>query len=409
MGAFDSTAKKLAIPMIVLFEIGWIIYIGGFGSYMHQLVLENADNSFTSQTANEILRNPVLFSYYFTVVGGQFVALLFLFHALLPSSTASYIVGVLSSVMSVIYFVSVGYLIHWSVASVRFYEDRVSSLQQSSYFLSSEALTRAILYLHAARCVLAGTILMTISWGLIQLLFFFYEPQTDSQNQRNLWRVIREFATDLTTSTSQAKLGELLQICTIPLLVISVIGWCVCVAGLYKLFDAAATSSYTITNSHQYDFGTWAVFFATPLLYLAALLHAGCAGGASTMSGVFAAILNTFFVLNMGSAVVSVCVGKYLLDQSTSSVPAETTHNFDLILGGGVVCLLFWTITYAAWHFYRCKGSTDHGRLQPNQDDDHAQIVSHAAQQNEYGDTSFVPEQLPPYAKHREAEMQPVN
>ena len=408
MGAFDSIAKKLAIPMIVLFEIGWIIYIGGFGSYMHQRILENADNRFTSQTANEILRNPVFFSHYFTVVGGQFVALLFLFHALLPSSTASYIVGVLSSVMSVIYFVSVGYLIHWSVASVRFYEDRVSSLQQSSYFLSSEALTRAILYLHAVRCVLAGTILMTISWGLVQLLFFFYEPQTKSQNQRNLWQVIREFATGLPTSTPQlkAKLGELLRLCTIPLLVVSAIGWSVCAAGLYKLSDITAT--YTTVNPHQYDFGTWATFFITPLLFLAALLYAGCSGGASTMSGVFAAILNTFFVLNMGSTVVSVCIGKYLLDQSSSSIPAEIRHNFDLILGGGVVCLLFWTIIYAAWHFYR-KGSTDHAGLQPNRDDNHAQIVSHAAQQNECGDTSFVPEQLPLYAKHLEAEMQSVN
>ena len=401
--------------MVVLFEIGWIVFTGGFGSYMHQLVLQNADRASrayygdNSAYADDLLRSPVLFPYYFALVGGQFVALLLLLHASLPSATASYIVGVLSSILNVIYFVSVGFLIHWSVSRVETYEELVSSLQPSSYspYSSSGDLGRAISFLHAVRCILAGTILMAISWGLIQLLFFFYEPQADSQNQRSMWRVIRELATDLPTSTSQIKpkLGELLRICTIPLLVISVIGWCVCVAGLCKLFGAVATSSYTVTNSHQYDFGSWAVFFATPLLYLAALLHAECAGGASTMSGVFASILNTFFVLNMGSKVVDVCIVKYILDQSTSSVTAELIHNGDLVLGGGVVCLLFWTIVYAAWHFYRCKGSTDHARLQPNQDNDHAQIVSHAAQQNEYGDTSFVPEQLPPYAKHLEAEM----
>ena len=406
--------------MVVLFEIGWIVFVGGFGSYMHQLILQNQETSrsvYGSNGANadEVLSSPLLFPYYFALVGGQFVALLLLLHALLPSGIASYIVGVLSSILNVIYFVSVGFLIHWSVANVRYYEDRVSSLSEPSlyslYSSSDQDLRRAILYLHAVRCVLGGTILMTVSWGLIQLLFFFYEPQTDPQNQRNLWHVIREFATNL-PSQLKALLGELLRICTIPLLVISVIGWCVCVAGLYKLSDAAATSVYTTTNSHQYDFGTWAVFFATPLLFLAALLHAGCSGGASIMSGVFAAILNTFFILNMGSTVVSVCIAKYAVSLSTSRATAETRqtmHIYDLILGGGVVCLLFWTIVYAAWHFYRYKGSTDHARFQPNREDDQAQIISHAAQQNEYGDTSFVPQQVPPYAKHLEAEMQPVN
>ena len=429
MRAFDSIAKKLSIPVVVLFEIGWIVYTSGFGSYMHQRVLENADNSrdYTSlydqsapPNADEVLRDPVLFPYYFALVGGQFVALLFLLHAALPSSTASYVVGVLSSVLNIIYFVSVGYLIHGSVNSVRSYEERVRSLQQSSYSSyspyydsSSEDLKRAILYLHAVRCLLAGTIIMTISWGLIQLFVFFYKPQTDSQNQRSLWRVIREFVTDLPSSTSQmkAKLGELIRLCTIPLLVLSTVGWSVCTAGLYKLFDNAETYIY------QYDFGTWATFFVTPLLYLAALFHAGCSGGASTMSGVFAAIFNIFFVLNMGSTVVGVCIVKYLLDQSTSSITAETRQAIyytDLILGGGVVCLFFWTIVYAAWHFYSFNRSTDRTRLQSNGNDEPGdlQAIAHA-QQNEYGDTtthtSFIPQQqLPPYSKHLESEMQPV-
>ena len=43
MPAFDSIAKKLAIPMVVLFEIVWIVYTGGFSSYLQQRDLENAD------------------------------------------------------------------------------------------------------------------------------------------------------------------------------------------------------------------------------------------------------------------------------------------------------------------------------------------------------------------------------
>ena len=163
------------------------------------------------------------------LVAGQFVALLFLLHTALPSSIASYVVGVLSSVLNVIYFVSVGYLIHWSVSVTRYYEVLVSSLQSqqpsysdysysdysysdysySDYSYSNSSgsrtdLLRTISHLLAVRCILAGTILMTISWGVIQLLFF-YKAQTDSQNQRSLWRVVREFVTDLPTSTLQLK------------------------------------------------------------------------------------------------------------------------------------------------------------------------------------------------------------
>ena len=124
MRAFDSIAKKLAIPMVVLFEIGWIVYTGGLASYMIQLA-QSAPN------VDETLREPVLFPYYFTLVGGQFVALLFLLHAALPSSMiSSYIVGVLPSVLNVIYFVSVGYMIHWSAPMARFSEQIIRDSQQ---------------------------------------------------------------------------------------------------------------------------------------------------------------------------------------------------------------------------------------------------------------------------------------
>ena len=427
MRAFDSIAKKLAIPAFVLFEVGWIVYTGGFGSLLHETarVLQGS----ISQSADEVFNTPVLFPHYFTLVGGQFVALLFLIHAALPLSIISSIVGVLSSILSIIFFVSVGYLIHSSVPLVSFLEQSVRLLQETPDYSTSDALQSNLVYLHAARCMLTGAILMTISWGLIQVLSFFYESQTDSQNQRSLWRVIREFAANVPTSISQLKAsrGELLRLCIIPLLVLSAVGWSVCVAGLYKISDIAASqstsSSYTTTTRSpesqlQYDFGTSAIFIAAPLLYLAALLHAGCPGDTGIMSGIFAAILNTFLVVNMGYKVVDISRTKYLESQTQTSSydyyyniidesQRAIMYNNNLILGGGVVCLFFWTVVYAAWNFYHAKGSRDHVRLQPNGSDDHSQIVSHV-QQYAY-DTSIVPEQqLPPYAKHMEAEMQPV-
>ena len=406
MRAFDSIAKKLAIPMVVLFEIGWIVYTGGLGSYLHQY-------SQSEPNADEALRYPVLFPYYFTLVGGQFVALLFLVHAALPSSMiVSYIAGVLSSILNVVYFVSVGYMVHWSAPMVRFSEQTIRRDTGNDMDL----LKSRLVYLHTVRCILAGGVIMTTSWGLIQLLFFFYNPPNGSQS-RSLWQVIREFVADLPTvhlSTLQQKAtpGELLRFCTIPLLVLSAVGWCVCIAGLYELNKDTTSPCYmySSTFSYRYDFGTWATFFIAPILYLASLLHAWCSNDASTMSGVFAAIFNTFFVLNVGFEVVDISTVLYLqvIAQVIPST-SDSQHFNGLILGGGVVCLFFWTIVYAAWNFYCFNGSRDHARLQPNtnRDNDQPQTFSHA-QQNEYGDTSFVPmaKKMPPLA---EVEMQPAN
>ena len=231
MRAFDSIAKKLAIPMVVLFEIGWIVYTGGFGAYMHQQVRDNAERGrYSTPSADEILREPGLFPFYFTLVGGQFVALLFLLHAALPSSIVSYIIGILSSVLNIIFFVSVGYLIHWSAPLVKYLERYIREIRESqqsaSYYSNTVDLESEIKYLHALRCILAGAVIMSVVWGVIQLLFFFYEDKSESQNQRTLWCVIREFVTNLPTSTSQLKAspGELVRACIVPVLVLSAIG-----------------------------------------------------------------------------------------------------------------------------------------------------------------------------------------
>ena len=212
MRAFDSVANKLAIAMVVLFEIGWIVYVGGIGSYLHQRNRGRTTSDPValffrppSTSAPETrLRDPVLFPHYFTLVGGQFVALLFLLHAALPSSTVSCIIGVLSSVVNVFFFVSVGYMANWSASVVRYLEIAISELEspnESIFSLRTDPseLQRYNIELYAVRCILAGIVLMAISWGLIQLLLFFYEYKKHSAPQlnRSLWCVIREFVVDL--------------------------------------------------------------------------------------------------------------------------------------------------------------------------------------------------------------------
>lgn len=66
---FDSICKKLAIPLFVFFEVGWIIFTARFA-----LVLANKDES-TDLKESSDRESPLYFPYYFTLVGGQFVAL----------------------------------------------------------------------------------------------------------------------------------------------------------------------------------------------------------------------------------------------------------------------------------------------------------------------------------------------
>ena len=114
----------------------------------------------------------------------------------------------------------------------------------------------------------------------------------------------------------------------------------------------------------------WATFFVIPVLYMAALLHAGFSGDASIMSGVFAAIFNVFFILSVGFKVLDISIVMYNfrdLPETLSfyTTDPQMTYTNNLILGGGVVCLFFWTIIHAARHFYHGKGSRHHTRLQP--------------------------------------------
>jgi hypothetical protein len=80
--------------------------------------------------------------------------------------------------------------------------------------------------------------------------------------------------------------------------------------------------------------------------------------------GVFSSILNTFFVIGMGFSVT--VQGSYLyrtLHQHSDEYSQEDRdliRSSRLMLGGGMVCLIFWTVVLVLWPFYRPKG-TSHG------------------------------------------------
>ena len=327
---FDSTPKKLAIPLFALFEIGWIVFTAGFG-----LLLSTKESDFTLKE-DDNRKSPLYFPYYMTLVGGQFVAVIGLLHAALPSGRLSSIFGALSTVLNIIYIVSVGYVINNSDSEV---QDLRWDIRYHNDDHHDPQLVRAV------KLMFAGSITLTASWGIVQLLSQFYERRPQPVQARNLWCVIVECWKNRATFVGD--ISESVRLSSIPAMLLSAIGWCVFVGGVHHIYYWA------------YYFGGWCAIFIPPLLYLASLLHAG--KPSYLMMGIFASILNAFFVVSMGFSVTS--AGKYLYNSPHLLDTASTQQDVEdiqedvyynrLILGGGMVCLIFWTVVLVLWPFYR--------------------------------------------------------
>ena len=172
--AFNSTPKKLAIPLFGLFFIGLIVFTAGFGLLLSSKEEDDLHVVLKVESNN---KSPVYFPYYTTLVGGIFVVLLGLLHAALPSGIPSFIIGALSTILNTICFVSVGYVINMS-----YYEILLMWRNQkwSSYDNQWPSDYHDPQLVRAVKLMLAGSIILAVSWGLLQLLSHFYEqcPQS---------------------------------------------------------------------------------------------------------------------------------------------------------------------------------------------------------------------------------------
>ena len=343
--AFDSTAKKLAIPLFALFEIGWIIFIAGFillfKSRIRDIILDDND-----------IKSPEFFPYFMILVGGQFVILLGLLHAALPSGTASSYIGSISTVLNIIYFVSVGYLISDNCFVMLYFKWGKYFQEVPVDHDDEQQLMRA------ASLMLAGSIVLVVSWSLVQFVSFFYEHRPQPALSRNLWYVIVECWKNRTLFVGDV--SESVRLASILAMLLSAIGWGVYMGGLFNMENIIITVLLLL--------GGWGAVIIPPFMYLASLFHAGCTGKASTVLGIIASILNTFFIVGMGFSVTftavflyqiifEVAAAKLVLISLQLDVEKVKKHNF-VMLSGGVVCLIFWTVVLVLWPFYRLKVGT---------------------------------------------------
>ena len=395
--AFDGTPKKLAIPLFGLFFIGLIVFTAGFGL----LLSSKEEDDLLKVESNR--KNPVYFPYYTTLVGGIFIVILGLLHAALPSGTRSSIIGALSTILNTIYFVSVGYVINISYYEIwsMWLDKKWDSYNNRLPVHHDPQLVRAV------KLMLAGSIILAVCWGLLQLLsHFFYERCPQSVQTRNLWCVIVECWKNKTTLVRDV--SESVRLSSIPAVLLSAVGWCVFIGGLHS-------------NTFYWNYiihGSWSAATITPLMYVAAVLYAGYAGKAT---GILASILNTFFVVGMGFSVT--VEGSYLyqtLDQHAGEYSQEerdSIHSSLLMVGGGVVCLTFWTVVLVLWPFYRLKGTSyghaaSSGIISGNYDDDlllPAAASSSATVQQHVTDNQEYTQQLPHVEEGRTSEREAGN
>ena len=91
--------------------------------------------------------------------------------------------------------------------------------------------------------------------------------------------------------------------------------------------------------------GLTPTFIIPPLAYLAALFHTGCSGGASTVMGVFTAVLNMLFLSFMGERLALNAINLRSEKCESYGIYYHTNECYydRLILAGGVLCLFFFS------------------------------------------------------------------
>ena len=335
----DCQRRSTSVPLC-FFALGWVLYAIGFCWLLSR---NRFSTEFLAVPQYASRTDPSLYPFYVTLIGGPFVAISGTLYALVAIPIIGSILGLISSVLSVIYFVSVGTA---ALQCSRNITETTRNRQPPGPIDDESANPKVVL-------MLSGTLIQLVCWCAVLCLSVFYKYRARG-NPLQRFNSVRAHSPQRRWITT----GLVRVLCIIPCVVLSVIGWCVYTGGKYKFC--------------LYAYGPWSacrtVFYTEPdflvplLAYLAALLHAGCSGGASKIMGVFTAILNMIFLSFMGDFMTFVSLDLH----SAGGCWSDPNNPFDyydycyyerLIIGGGIVCLFFWGCVLALWPFYQLTES----------------------------------------------------
>lgn len=334
--------RKLALLFLSLFMLGWLIYSAGFVWKLIKWPDENTQNSTLMPVVT--LRNDLLvFPYYVILVGGPFVFLFGLLHTIFPS-IASSILGFISALVSNVFFVSVGWVIYyWGL------------YLKSTVDNNLDVDIKAVL-------MFGGALFSILSWCAVMMLSvsYSYKRKHDSFNYDSLVNHNYDSLSQLQGSNRSRNVPFtpcVARIFSIPFIILSAVGWCVFVAGADKLPKVQSNTAFL-------DFSIYGSMVIGPLLFLAALLHAGCLRSASVVMGIFTSVLHTIYIIFMGYIVTE--FGRYIyfscqeyqstisgLSPNCSFLDSSIDIDIIYVFSGSVGSLFFWSIALALWPFYR--------------------------------------------------------
>ena len=370
MAFLNGWQRKLALLPLSLFMLGWLIYSAGF-----TWKLVNWDETPLNSTLTPIVtsrHDQLVFPYYVMLVGGLFVFLFGLLHAIFPRVVSS-IFGSISAVVSNVFFVAVGWVTcYWGLYLKSAVDNNLS------------VDIKAVL-------MLIGALFTVLSWCFVLMLSvsYNYQRRPDPFNYDVL------FNRDLGQGSADQRRNIPFtpgfgRIFSVPFIILSAISWCVFVVGVDKL-------SKLHSNANYLDLSFYGSMVIGPLLFLAALLHAGCLRGASVVMGLFTSVLHTTYIIFMGYIVTE--FGRYIYfscqdyqSTSTSESGLDLPPNCSLlhssidisviyVFSGAVGSLLFWSVVLALWPFYRQHPSS----VNTDSDDSTAAINSWSNRLITYG------------------------
>ena len=307
MQFFNGRPRKLALLALGFFLVGWVVYLLGSCWVLATWTGKSANGRYVSKT------DPDLTPFYAVLVGGPFVLLLGLLHAALPG-LSSVIVGAISVFPSTFFVVCV------SIVSA----ESVWNIALTLYHDNHTVDTQAAHPLHPTTVVLLiGTLILGLSWLTVMICSLFYSYQSE------YWIQVprQNTGTQSRTPVRRSPFGPgKARVESVPVIIASAICWLVIVV--------------------QLPVGKWfpfdGIILVGPLLHLAMLLHAGCYGGASTVSGIFASIFSVMYMAFIGTALSSV-------DYACS---VHSCRNVNSIKDGGIIGLIVVSTALCLWPLY---------------------------------------------------------
>lgn len=323
---FAGWSRKCVIPSLVVFSLGWVTYVVGFILFM-----VDGDGKRSSSNPN-FDRIP----YFLAVTSGPFLVLTALLHAAL-SGPFSAILGLVTSLISVVCFSGFGYVLY--VSSVSVYD--------SIHHEKGVDVKSTVMFV--------GSLIAGFSWMLVMMAwhFFVYDWKVIESND-NIVDEEGNFAEPPPIFRNTIFSGIARKVAAVVLLVLAA-SWCLFLTGLDDEIHSNYTAHASPANEVSLQFSLWTLSVVGLLVILAAAGHAGSYGGASTAMGVCTSLLGMLFLTSLGYTTHHLSMGVYhkchhgvncyIVD---TSIPSYMIYQ----LSGSVGMCLAWACVLALWPFY---------------------------------------------------------